>query len=237
MNTEFFTQVPATLYTAKFNITEYHDTFFTDENILFPANIQRAVTKRKAEYFAGRYLAKQVLAQHGTKAFDLRSDPQRCPLWPNQLVGSISHTKNIALCAIANKTHIIALGIDIEFWIKKQSEKLIKSTVINPQEEQLIKASGLVFNQALTLIFSAKESLFKALYPQVGYYFDFSAALLTNIDKKQQKVELMLCENLGSAYQANQSFQVRYVLSDDFALTLVEVQPPTKDSFTKKTSA
>ncbi len=232
-NTEFFPQVPATLHTAEFNITEYHDIFFTDENILFPDNIQRAVTKRKAEYFAGRYLAKQAFAQHGIKAFDLRSDPRRCPLWPNGLVGSISHTKNIAICAIAEQTRINALGIDLEFWIKKQSENLIKSTVINPQEEQLLKGSGLVFNQALTLIFSAKESLFKALYPQVGCYFDFSAALLTNIDKKQQKVELMLCENLGSVYQANQSFQVHYVLSDDFALTLVEIKPAKTVSLKK----
>jgi len=151
-------------------------------------------------------------------------------------VGSISHTKNIALCTIAEQTRIVALGIDIEFWIKKQSEKLIKNTVINPQEEQLIKASGLVFNQALTLIFSAKESLFKALYPQVRRYFDFSAALLTNINKEQQIVDLVLCENLDSAYQASQSFQVRYILTDAFALTLVEIKPKN-NSLTVKAGA
>ncbi|MGL9734653.1 MAG: 4'-phosphopantetheinyl transferase superfamily protein [Symbiopectobacterium sp.] len=31
----------------------------------------------------------------------------------------------------------------------------------------------MLFCQALTLSFSAKESLFKAVYPSVQYYFDF----------------------------------------------------------------
>ncbi len=44
---------------------------------------------------------------------------------------------------------------------------------MNEEEAELCRRSAYNFNEALTLVFSAKESLFKALYPSVNRYFDF----------------------------------------------------------------
>lgn len=65
------------------------------------------------------------------------------------------------------------LGIDLEKKLSKECVIEIKSSIISLDEENLILKSKLSFEDAFTLIFSAKESLFKALYPSVRAYFDF----------------------------------------------------------------
>ncbi|MBF4190154.1 4'-phosphopantetheinyl transferase superfamily protein, partial [Serratia ureilytica] len=54
----------------------------------------------------------------------------------------------------------------------------------------------LPFNELLTLTFSAKESLFKALYPQVRRYFDFLDARMVAVDAQRQTFELALLTTL-----------------------------------------
>ena len=50
---------------------------------------------------------------------------------------------------------------------------------------------------ALTLIFSAKESLFKALYPAVGRYFDFLDIRLSSINLDDNSVAFTLRNDLS----------------------------------------
>ncbi|SUI55146.1 Uncharacterised protein [Serratia marcescens] len=54
----------------------------------------------------------------------------------------------------------------------------------------------LPFNELLTLTFSAKESLFKALYPQVRCYFDFLDARMVAVDTQRQTFVLALLKTL-----------------------------------------
>lgn len=46
---------------------------------------------------------------------------------------------------------------------------------------------GLPFALALTLAFSAKESLFKALFPKVKIYMGFEWARVTELSEKQSR--------------------------------------------------
>jgi len=49
----------------------------------------------------------------------------------------------------------------------------------------------------LTLAFSAKESLFKDIYPQVGHYFDFDAAQLVSLHWPSGRLILKVTKNLS----------------------------------------
>ncbi len=54
-----------------FSVADYHDDLFAAAGIDFPEHVAPAVAKRKAEYLAGRYLARWVLAELGHQDFTL----------------------------------------------------------------------------------------------------------------------------------------------------------------------
>lgn len=75
-----------------------------------------------------------------------------------------------------------------------------QSLILKPAERELLRESGADFRWGLTLVFSAKESLFKALHPVVGQYFDFLDAQLVAIDLQRQCLQLQLLKNLAPAF-------------------------------------
>lgn len=69
---------------------------------------------------------------------------------------------------------------------------------------------ALPFNALLTLAFSAKESLFKTLYPQVRCYFDFLDARMTAVDVQRQTFVLELLKTLTPHCPADRRFSGRF---------------------------
>jgi 4'-phosphopantetheinyl transferase EntD len=78
------------------------------------AEIAKAVAKRRFEFATGRACARQALAQLGVAPLALVSGPDRAPLWPAGVVGSISHTDRWCAAAVARARDVAALGIDLE---------------------------------------------------------------------------------------------------------------------------
>ena len=66
----------------------------------------------------------------------------------------------------------------------------IKYSIMDEREADLLLCSKtLSFVEGGTLLFSAKESLFKALFYQVGDWFDFDAARLTGFNVYPNEIE------------------------------------------------
>lgn len=78
--------------------------------------------------------------------------------------GSIAHNKNLAL-AVAQPVEIgtLLLGVDVESWIEVSALMSIQTNIANAQEAAILDALSLSAAQRITTLFSAKESLFKAL--------------------------------------------------------------------------
>ncbi|EPY1565785.1 enterobactin synthase subunit EntD [Raoultella planticola] len=114
--------------------------------------------KRQMEHLAGRIAAACALKAVGVKGVPGTGD-QRQPLWPVPWSGSISHCDTRALAVVAARP----VGIDIENVLPPALATELESSIISPTERAVLKASGLPFELALTLAFSAKESGFKAL--------------------------------------------------------------------------
>ena len=74
----------------------------------------RAVAKRRREFAAGRACARAALARLGVVDFPLRSGPDRTPLWPPDIVGSLSHCADFCGVAVARRGTIAGLGLDVE---------------------------------------------------------------------------------------------------------------------------
>ncbi len=213
--------LPIDVKLCRFSVGHYHDKLFQHFNIPFPEVLLNAVEKRKAEFLAARVLAKRFLREHGAQGFQLVSDRYRCPLWPEHLVGSISHSHGLAVCTVGSSTKLLGLGIDIERVFQLQLYRQIKAQLFESEEIGWLENSGLDLTVAATIVFSAKESIFKALYPHVRKYFDFSAARTINIDPAKQIVEFRLTTSLSETIDVNTKMIAYYVISGDCIVTQV----------------
>jgi enterobactin synthetase component D len=207
---------------CQFDQDNYQDDLFSKLGIQFPSEITHAYKKRKAEFLAGRYCAHLALSYFGLMNTPIPIGPNRSPLWPADIAGSITHADNLAICAINNKPQ--ALGIDYEPTIAINTANKIKSHIINRAEEALLSKSGLPFRQWMTIAFSTKESLFKALYPTVKQYFDFLDAEIVHIDCKNHKLVLTIKCDLCTAVSKGQLFSGTYRSHREGIITLVEHQ-------------
>jgi enterobactin synthetase component D len=167
-----------------------------------PASIDRAVTKRKAEFVAGRYLAKLALTTLLSKETHVGIKNNRIPEWPLGFTGAISHTNGFAICAIAHKYVIKSIGIDTEEVVTPETADDISNYVLLDSEKGIVCEDL----NLLTLAFSAKESLFKALYPEVGFYFGFECAEITMINQRTNSFKIQLLKNLTSDLKNGNTF-------------------------------
>lgn len=177
---------PVTVKSARFHAERYRDDFFTDQQLIMPEARKGAVAKRRCEFFVGRYLAKLALIEQGAATFHVPADENRCPLWPQKLLGSISHTDTYAACVVARCNEVNALGIDIQDWMTEASARKLMPRILDSEEQGILAASPLPLDQGVSLCFSAKESIFKALYPYIGHHFGYAAAKLRAIDEAKQ---------------------------------------------------
>jgi len=195
-----------------FNLDAYNDFLYQVFNVHQPNSIQKAVKKRKGEFLAGRYMAQEVLSEYGFYENQVAIGKHRSPLWPSKLIGSITHNNNTAICAVSEKDNISALGIDIESCLNPKTIDKIKYSIIDRKEEELLANSPINLEEAFTIAFSIKESLFKALYPYVNEYFEFSAARIIDIDTTKNKLRLQLQQQLSHIFKSGASIEGNYLL-------------------------
>ena len=208
---------------ARYDTGGYHDELFATEGILLPPPLRTAREKRKAEYLAGRYLAGMTLKNFGVRGFEVASDATRCPIWPHHLVGSISHTESLALCALAYKSELCALGVDVEHWFSQEMASNVMDRISDATERLIIESLDLSFDRALTILFSAKESLFKALFPSVRRGFYFKTAKLKGGDMTRGTLTFELKEDLGAGYHLGCELEARFWPMEHAVVTLVAV--------------
>lgn len=164
--TGFITESPLVkVCLVEYEINAYHDILFSELGIDFPRKLSTAARKRRAEFLAGRYAAHFLLKQVDCDE-TVMIGSNREPIWPQGWIGSISHTGQSAIAVVAPQKSLISVGIDIEF---NRPDIMIEiaSIFTTADEYQLLEQCGLSIETALLIVFSAKESLFKALYPQV----------------------------------------------------------------------
>lgn len=86
-------------------------------------------------------------------------------------------------------------------------------------EQALLVDSGIDYEIALLITFSAKESLFKALYPEVRYLFGFEAARVCKIEILHQRITLELTQSLTEYRTKGSQITGYYVLRHNQVIT------------------
>ncbi|NQZ20700.1 MAG: 4'-phosphopantetheinyl transferase superfamily protein [Colwellia sp.] len=204
-----------------YNTVLFNVNLFEKLDINMPDSIVKSVEKRQSEFLAGRMMARSALALLNDDKFTVDIGENRSPVWPNNIVGSISHSAEMALCIVSDKCACRYVGCDIEPFITCTTQSEISNSIINSDEKTLIKNSQLESGVAFTLIFSAKESLFKALYPYVKCYFDFRDAEVFDIDTHKNEFKIKIIKGLSCDLSEGTQFSGHYTLNEKHVITFI----------------
>lgn len=142
---------------------------------LFPSErrcVSEAVEKRRGEFAAGRLCARAALAVLGYEPVPLLVGPDRTPIWPAGVVGSITHTEGYCVAVAAPATRYAAIGVDAER--VTAMDPSVWTSVLRPEELAGIKDLDEIRQlQTSTVIFSAKEAFYKCQYPLTRRWVGF----------------------------------------------------------------
>lgn len=201
---------------------EIADDFVTEHvsNLHLPTSITKACLKRKCEFIAGRLCAQKALGANNPKDYIIETKADRSPKWPQDFAGSITHTDSFAAAATCKKADIQSIGIDSEPLIEKKRIETLMRRLLLPEEIRA-QAHGEASWQAYhTIIFSAKESIFKCISPITGKFFGFHDAWIRKINWDQGTFQYQLQKCLGPRHPKGKNGE-GYFHVDDLVHTAV----------------
>jgi len=148
---------------------------------LFPEEelaLGRAVEKRRREFTTARTCARAALEKLGFPAGPIPSGERGEPLWPVGAVGSITHCDGYRACAVARSSEIVTMGIDAEPNAALRDGLI--SDIARPEELPALRRleSDLPDVHWDRLLFSAKESVYKAWFPLARRWLGFEDAVI-----------------------------------------------------------
>lgn len=210
------------IYHCTFNKDSFSNRLFEQHNVVMPDRLQKSVLKRRSEYFAGRYCAINSLRRFSVETSFIDTGINREPLWPEGLIGSISHCSNRAVAVVERASRFLGIGIDIEDKVNNKTMNNIQGQILNADEAEIISYNAEQKAILFTMAFSLKEAFFKAAYSTVGRYFGFDAVSIVNIDYLKKNVLFELNETLDELLPKGMVVEGSYrILSDEQVVTCV----------------
>jgi len=201
-----------------------------DPQLLDPEDFDRwglpamaAVSKRQTEFLAGRICAHEALRRvTGVPGIPAVGE-DRSPCWPTGVVGSITHGAGWAAVVAARSELWRGLGLDVEKLLPVTRADRLAGEILTPRElEGYAALNDSQRALRVTLTFSIKESLFKALYPLVKTRFYFQEAELLHHDADGH-ARLRLLNDLSDEWKAGAELNGQFVQFDDYLLSLVSI--------------
>lgn len=213
-----FASPRAVRVTGRFAAEHYTPALYAMLDMRKPPGFANMASKRQADFLAGRIFARLAMVSLGVDWVDLPIAASRAPVWPFGLTGAISHSHGQACCLITDVADI-ACGIDIEQVASGPALEAVLQRCLTPQDLHWISAEAdLPADVAATLLFSAKESIFKAYHPTVGRFFGFEAAQV----KARLNADVILfelVEDLQTGLHKGYEIPLCFRLQDDAVLT------------------
>lgn len=204
-------------------LDEYQDT--CSSCLPYEQWLDQALPVRRREFSAGRACAAAALQALGLEPAWLPvARPYRYARFPVGVVGSISHTQDLALACVADAQDFAAVGVD--------AERIAWHPELCPMAEhvmstcELAQLEGMSPIQALRffyLSFSAKEAFFKAVFPLCHTDMDFCEAELQSWDETGRFLLRLTSERLGERFCTGQTFEGFWAVQGDTLLTLLPI--------------
>jgi 4'-phosphopantetheinyl transferase EntD len=184
--------------------------------------IERAVEHRRREFAAGRILARALLRDAGAQTEALLSDPDRVPMWPQAVVGSITHCRSLCAVAIAPRTMSAGIGIDVE--PARPLDESLHAQILRDAEYGRLDRLPLALRPlGSLLVFSIKEAVYKAIYPERRQFLDFQQVEIVFAGEDGFVAEVLVPE---ASFPGLSQISGRYRVADGHVASAVML-PPT----------
>ena len=182
--------------------------------------VARAGERRRTEFTTGRHCARVALTRLGLEPSAITKGQRGAPLWPDGVVGSITHCAGYRAAAVARTADRVTIGIDAE-----PNEPLpagVLDTIALPRERARLLAAasdpGVCWDR---LLFSAKESVYKAWFPLTGTWLGFEEADIIFEPATATFAACLLVPGLTIAGRPCRELTGRFVVLDNLVLTAV----------------
>ena len=191
---------------------------------LFPqeaAIVERASDKRRREFTAGRDCARIALGKLGVAPAPILIGERGAPQWPPGIVGSITHCDGYRAAAVAHASDVAAIGLDAE--PDDPLPRGVLDVISLPAERARLTALAVAWPAVCwdRLLFSAKESVYKAWFPLTGRWLGFDDADVTITPDGTFTARLRT--ELTEAQPLPPSFTGRWLADGSLMLTAVAV--------------
>lgn len=184
------------------------------------AQLGWAVERRTREFTTARACAHQALGILGLPATPILRGPSREPLWPPGVVGSITHCEGYRAAAVAHQVDVLTVGIDAEPHAALP-DGVSGMVLVEPEQSWIAGAPREIHWDRV--VFSAKESVFKAWFPLTGRWLGFSDAIVTLNAADQQFSVSLLVEPPAIAGRVLTGFHGRFLICDGMIMTSITV--------------
>jgi enterobactin synthetase component D / holo-[acyl-carrier protein] synthase len=175
----------------------------------------RAVERRRRVFALGRAAGRAALGEFGVHDVAIPRAPGGEPMWPQGFVGSITHSREVAIAIVGRRQDYVGLGVDVEELARGPSARTAR-LVCRPGEMAWVDAEA--GTERLARLFSAKEAVFKALYPIEGVWLGFADAELRWLDNRQ-RFEARVLKSVGSEYPEGFVLTVNSVVGATWVLS------------------
>jgi 4'-phosphopantetheinyl transferase EntD len=195
---------------------------------LFPeeeAVLRRSVGKRRREFTTARMCARAALGRLGLPPAPIVPGDRGAPTWPVGVVGSMTHCAGYRAAVVARADELVSVGIDAEPHdvLPEGVRDMVASTAEQAALDRLAaEAPGVHWDR---LLFSAKESVYKAWFPLTGKWLDFAGAAIT-FDPRGHFSARLLVPGPVVGGQPLPGFDGRWLVADGLVVTSVAVLPP-----------
>ncbi|MEU0694093.1 4'-phosphopantetheinyl transferase superfamily protein [Streptomyces niveus] len=211
--------VPAEAETAEAYGDLPEATLFPEEALL----VKSAVAQRRGEFTTARHCARQALTRLGAPAGAILTGERGAPMWPEGVVGSITHCVGYRAAVVARPTHVAAIGVDAEPALPLP-EGVLEAVALPDEQiavkELLVTAPGVAWDR---LLFSAKESVYKAWFPLTRRFLEFEEARIVFDPAGGTFTAQLLAGPARAGGRTLHTFDGRWLSDDGIVLTSVTV--------------
>ncbi|UUX48473.1 4'-phosphopantetheinyl transferase superfamily protein [Nisaea acidiphila] len=212
--------IPAAMVESRFESDVSTPADFAAMDVPLPDDLAEAVPMRRAAHLAGRICAREALRQCGSAEMPVGRSPSGAPLWPKGCKGSITHAGRMAGAVAVASAACRGIGLDFEAPMTEAAAAEISDLVLcSLDRETMGSMPALSFAESVTLVFSLKESLYKAISPLLGAFTGFEDAEIDDLEGGRARLRLR--RKLSDDLPQGLEIEGAYALSPDLVRTLV----------------
>ena len=196
-----------------------HVMLFPDEE----AVIANAVEKRRSEFATARACARAALAKLGVPAVPIVPGLRGAPQWPPGVVGSITHCAGYRASAVARDLDVVTIGVDAE--PHGELPPGVLEAVASRSEQGKLAALAAAMPDVCwdRMLFSAKESVYKAWFPLTRRWLGFEDASVTIDPVNQTFTARLLVDGPVVNRAVLTGFTGRWLVSDGLIVTAIVI--------------